>query len=52
MKFCRFVDAFHSKRLPLNILINNAGICSKNFQKSNDGIEYTFAVNHLGHCMI
>lgn len=50
MKFSRFADDFHSKKLPLNLLINNAGVVSKNFVKSADGIEQTFAVNHLGHC--
>jgi NAD(P)-dependent dehydrogenase (short-subunit alcohol dehydrogenase family) len=52
MTLNRFVADFHNKGLPLNLLINNAGVVCKNFKKSNDGIEYTFAVNHLGHCMI
>lgn len=46
----RFVDEFHRRGLPLHVLINNAGIFAKTFQKSADGIELTFAVNHLGHC--
>lgn len=46
----QFVDEFHSKGLSLRILINNAGLFPKSFQKSTDGIELTFAVNHLGHC--
>jgi NAD(P)-dependent dehydrogenase (short-subunit alcohol dehydrogenase family) len=48
----QFVADFHSKGLPLNLLINNAGVVCKNFKKSNDGIEYTFAVNHLGHFLL
>ena len=52
MDFSRFVDDFHRKKLSLNILINNAGVIAKSFQKSNDGIESTFAVNHLGHCKL
>ncbi|CAF3961987.1 unnamed protein product [Rotaria sordida] len=48
----RFVDDFHNKKLPLNLLINNAGVHCKTFKKSNDGIEYSFAVNHLGHFLL
>ncbi|CAF1395718.1 unnamed protein product [Adineta steineri] len=48
----RFVDDFHRKNLPLNLLINNAGVYSKNFNKSSDGIECSFAVNHLGHFLL
>ena len=46
----RFVEEFHRRGLPLHLLINNAGLFAKTFQKSADGIELTFAVNHLGHC--
>lgn len=44
-----FADAFIALDLPLNILINNAGImaCPKSFTK--DGFETQFGVNHLGH---
>ncbi|CEP10541.1 hypothetical protein [Parasitella parasitica] len=44
-----FADAFLSLDLPLDILINNAGImaCPKSFTK--DGFETQFGVNHLGH---
>lgn len=33
----------------LDVLINNAGIMHVPFQRSVDGFELTFAVNHLGH---
>ncbi|CAF1549628.1 unnamed protein product [Adineta ricciae] len=48
----RFVANFQKKNLALNVLINNAGLFSKTFKKSNDGIEYTMAVNHLGHFLL
>ncbi|XP_063942434.1 short-chain dehydrogenase TIC 32, chloroplastic isoform X2 [Daucus carota subsp. sativus] len=44
----RFVEEYISKSLPLNILINNAGINAPPFTLSEDGIEQQFAVNHLG----
>eukprot|EP01084_Bolivina_argentea_P227486 384185_1 len=45
-----FVNKFKNEYNRLDILICNAGIWSnKNNLKSNDGIELTFAVNHLGH---
>jgi retinol dehydrogenase-12 len=44
-----FAEAFLELNLPLDILINNAGImaCPKSFTK--DGFETQFGVNHLGH---
>jgi NAD(P)-dependent dehydrogenase (short-subunit alcohol dehydrogenase family) len=33
----------------LDLLINNAGVMSIPFQLSEDGVELTFATNHLGH---
>ncbi|CAL0321343.1 unnamed protein product [Lupinus luteus] len=44
-----FVDNFIALDLPLNILINNAGVMFCPFQLSEDGIEKQFATNHLGH---
>ncbi|XP_009624274.1 short-chain dehydrogenase TIC 32 B, chloroplastic-like isoform X1 [Nicotiana tomentosiformis] len=44
-----FADNFKALNLPLNILINNAGIMFCPFQLSGDGIEMQFATNHLGH---
>ena len=36
----------------IDILINNVGILSPSFTKTADGIEATFAVNHLGHFLL
>ncbi|KAI9085780.1 hypothetical protein K1719_032194 [Acacia pycnantha] len=47
-----FVDNFLALDLPLNILINNAGVMFCPFQLSDDGIEMQFATNHLGHFLL
>ncbi|KAG6589433.1 Short-chain dehydrogenase TIC 32 B, chloroplastic, partial [Cucurbita argyrosperma subsp. sororia] len=44
-----FCNHFLALRLPLNILINNAGVFSKNLEFSEDKVELTFATNYLGH---
>ncbi|KAL8504656.1 hypothetical protein ACS0TY_016003 [Phlomoides rotata] len=44
-----FADNFIALNLPLNILINNAGIMFCPYQLSEDGHEIQFATNHLGH---
>ncbi|KAJ0729109.1 putative very-long-chain 3-oxoacyl-CoA reductase [Helianthus annuus] len=44
-----FVHTFKALNLPLNILINNAGVMFCPYQLSQDGIEMQFATNHLGH---
>lgn len=43
-----FAKEFISRGLPLNILVNNAGIMAPPFTLSKDNIEQQFAVNHLG----
>ncbi|KAG0462262.1 hypothetical protein HPP92_020738 [Vanilla planifolia] len=47
-----FVSHFLSLRLPLNLLINNAGKFSHNYALSEDSVELTFATNYLGHFLL
>uniref|UniRef100_A0A0A9D9K7 Short-chain dehydrogenase TIC 32, chloroplastic n=1 Tax=Arundo donax TaxID=35708 RepID=A0A0A9D9K7_ARUDO len=47
-----FADEFVSRELPLNILINNAGVMAIPFALSKDGIEMQFATNHVGHFLL
>jgi len=49
----RFVTQFQSEKLPVNILINNAGVWMNETREfSKDGFEITFGVNHLGHFLL
>ena len=45
----QFVQDFKNKYDHLDVLVNNAGLAFSKFNKSVDGIEMTFAVNHLGY---
>ncbi|KAK1320314.1 hypothetical protein QJS10_CPA03g00350 [Acorus calamus] len=45
----RFCIEFLNLRLPLNILINNAGKFNQMLELSEDKFEMTFATNYLGH---
>lgn len=47
-----FVSNFKSKGLPLNLLINNAGVMNIPFAKTVDGFETTIAANYLGHFLL
>ncbi len=44
-----FAEKVKSKYHGLDVLINNAGSRFSEYQMSADGIELTFATNHLGH---
>ncbi|KAI8540388.1 hypothetical protein RHMOL_Rhmol09G0259800 [Rhododendron molle] len=48
----KFASEFNSLGLPLNLLINNAGIMATPFMLSKDKIELQFATNHLGHFLL
>ncbi|XP_077241930.1 short-chain dehydrogenase TIC 32, chloroplastic-like [Tasmannia lanceolata] len=48
----KFASEYKSKDLPLNILINNAGIMATPYKLSEDGIEMQFATNHIGHFLL
>ncbi|KAJ3289428.1 hypothetical protein HDU76_007535 [Blyttiomyces sp. JEL0837] len=46
----KFAKEFSDLKLPIHILMNNAGIMAlPTFQLSKDGIELQLASNHLGH---
>ncbi|MFZ2322590.1 MAG: SDR family oxidoreductase [Ignavibacteriaceae bacterium] len=45
-------EAIKSKYKKIDVLINNAGSRFDTYQKSADGIELTFATNHLGHFLL
>ncbi|GJN34708.1 hypothetical protein PR202_gb23396 [Eleusine coracana subsp. coracana] len=47
-----FASEFITRGLPLNILINNAGVMAIPFSLSKDGIEMQFATNHVGHFLL
>ena len=46
-----FTEEIKSKFGKIDILINNAGSCFRNFTLS-DGIELTYFTNHLGHLIL
>ncbi|KAM1126789.1 hypothetical protein ACFX13_042718 [Malus domestica] len=48
----KFASDFNSSGLPLNILINNAGVMGTPFTLSKDKIELQFATNHAGHFLL
>ncbi|XP_022737569.1 short-chain dehydrogenase TIC 32, chloroplastic-like isoform X3 [Durio zibethinus] len=48
----KFASDYESSSLPLNLLINNAGIMATPFMLSHDNIELQFATNHIGHFLL
>lgn len=48
----KFVTDFHALKLPLNVLINNAGVMACDFTTTKDGHEMQFGTNHLGHFLL
>ena len=45
----RFANEFLNSDRPLDLLINNAGICATPLMRDARGYEMQFATNHLGH---
>ncbi len=45
-------DQFKRKYDRLHVLVNNAGALFTNYRESVDGIEMTFALNHLGYFLL
>ncbi|XP_041360152.1 dehydrogenase/reductase SDR family member on chromosome X-like [Gigantopelta aegis] len=44
-----FVTEFHNRDLPLNLLINNAGVMFVPYSETTDGLEEHFQVNYFAH---
>lgn len=51
-EFSDNISEFFVSRGGLDILVNNAGGYFRNAGRTQDGIEYTFAVNHLSHFIL
>ena len=47
-----FADSFRAGHDRLDVLVNNAGGVHKRRRLTDDGIEMTFAVNHLGYFLL
>jgi NAD(P)-dependent dehydrogenase (short-subunit alcohol dehydrogenase family) len=45
-------DELKGKLFAVNVLINNAGGINASRKESKDGVELTFAMNHLGHFLL
>ncbi|XP_042351197.1 dehydrogenase/reductase SDR family member on chromosome X isoform X2 [Plectropomus leopardus] len=48
----QFVQSFKERDLPLNILVNNAGVMLVPEGRTEDGFEQHFGVNYLGHFLL
>ncbi|XP_051546337.1 WW domain-containing oxidoreductase-like [Myxocyprinus asiaticus] len=44
-----FAEAFKARKLPLHILVCNAAVCTQPWTLTEDGLESTFQICHLGH---
>jgi len=47
-----FAERFKATKLPLHILIDNAGVMATPKSLTTDGFELQFGVNHLGHFLL
>ncbi|KAJ7386468.1 hypothetical protein OS493_008600 [Desmophyllum pertusum] len=48
----KFADNIRNSEPRLDILVNNAGVLACPYQKTEDGFEMQFGVNHLGHFLL
>ncbi|XP_039101217.1 dehydrogenase/reductase SDR family member on chromosome X [Hyaena hyaena] len=48
----QFVQNFKKKKIPLHVLVNNAGVMMVPQRKTKDGFEEHFGVNYLGHFLL
>src|SRR5262245_33868600 len=44
--------SLHARYQTIDVLVNNAGARFDRYATSRDGVEMTFAVNHLGHFLL
>ncbi|XP_016411150.1 WW domain-containing oxidoreductase-like isoform X1 [Sinocyclocheilus rhinocerous] len=44
-----FAEIFKARKLPLHILVCNAAVCTQPWNLTEDGLETTFQICHLGH---
>ncbi|KAL7369742.1 hypothetical protein ABVT39_007286 [Epinephelus coioides] len=47
-----FAQTFKNRGLPLHVLVNNAGTMMVPERKTEDGFEFHFALNYLGHFLL
>ncbi|KAM3607324.1 uncharacterized protein V6R79_005706 [Siganus canaliculatus] len=48
----QFVQSFKEQDLPLNTLVNNAGVMLVSEGRTEDGFEQHFGINYLGHFLL
>lgn len=48
----RFVEEFSRQHDRLDVLVNNAGVLLRERSLNEDGIESTFAINHIGYFLL
>uniref|UniRef100_A0A8D1YUB7 Polyprenol dehydrogenase n=1 Tax=Sus scrofa TaxID=9823 RepID=A0A8D1YUB7_PIG len=48
----QFVQKFKMKKIPLHVLVNNAGVMMVPQRETEDGFEEHFGVNYLGHFLL
>ena len=48
----RVAEAFRARHERLDVLLNNAGVVSSEYQASADGYEMTFALNHMSYYLL
>ncbi|XP_044945191.1 dehydrogenase/reductase SDR family member on chromosome X isoform X1 [Mustela putorius furo] len=48
----QFVQTFKKKKIPLHVLVNNAGVMMVPQRRTRDGFEEHFGLNYLGHFLL
>uniref|UniRef100_A0A8D0CZH7 Dehydrogenase/reductase (SDR family) X-linked n=1 Tax=Sander lucioperca TaxID=283035 RepID=A0A8D0CZH7_SANLU len=48
----QFAQTFQNRGLPLHVLVNNAGTMMLPERRTEDGFEFHFALNYLGHFLL